>query len=382
MEINRNNYEEYFLLYADNELTDYEKGEVLKFIRENKDLEDEFKMIHDTICKPDNDINLENKSFLFRQNETSFITEKNYEEIFVLYHDNELTTDQKNKTDLFLNQHPEFEKEFEFFNKAKLYPDNSITFDDKQDLYKKEKAGRVVPIIFWRALAAAVFIGFGIWIMQEYYQPQNVQQPVAVKVKPTDKKLIEPKTTPLSSDKKQENVALVGKSKGNSLTDEKNAKPATALTNQLKKVSKENVKDNKDIASTSLVNSIIKGNKAETKKPAINIPEQKTNSDVAVSADNINSIPKIPSAEKTFTGDIEQKPLRTDNDQPAVQAHTASYVNDARDKNENYVFYNITTEEFRKSKVGGFLKKVKRIVERNNPITHLFSGDDKQVVSN
>ncbi len=71
MEINRDNYEEYFLLYADNELTDYEKIEVLKFIRANKDLEDEFKMIQDTICKPDHVV-MENKANLLRTNRKRF----------------------------------------------------------------------------------------------------------------------------------------------------------------------------------------------------------------------------------------------------------------------------------------------------------------------
>ena len=39
MNVNRNNYEEFFLLYADNELTDLQKAEVLMFLKENKDLE-------------------------------------------------------------------------------------------------------------------------------------------------------------------------------------------------------------------------------------------------------------------------------------------------------------------------------------------------------
>ena len=101
MNINRNNYEEYFLLYADNELTDSEKAEVLMFLKQNKDLEEEFRMIHHTISKPDVNVELADKSFLLRKNEGSFINEKNYEEVFVLYHDNELTDKQKKETEEF-----------------------------------------------------------------------------------------------------------------------------------------------------------------------------------------------------------------------------------------------------------------------------------------
>ncbi len=69
--------------------------------------------------------------------------------------------------------------------------------------------------------------------------------------------------------------------------------------------------------------------------------------------------------------------------QPQTVVESASYAVDQNNSNdENYVFYNVKAEEFKKSKVGGFLKKVKRIVERSNPITRLLSGDEKQVASN
>jgi hypothetical protein len=56
-----------------------------------------------------------------------------------------------------------------------------------------------------------------------------------------------------------------------------------------------------------------------------------------------------------------------------------SEVADVNTNNDNYFFYNVPSDEFKKSRVGGFLKKVKRIVERSNPITRLLSGDEKQV---
>ena len=68
--------------------------------------------------------------------------------------------------------------------------------------------------------------------------------------------------------------------------------------------------------------------------------------------------------------------------EPVADAQNASYVQNANDNNQNYVFYDITTEEFRKTKVGGFLKKVKRVIVRNNPISRLLTGDEGLVVSN
>ena len=48
-------------------------------------------------------------------------------------------------------------------------------------------------------------------------------------------------------------------------------------------------------------------------------------------------------------------------------AKPTSYIADAEVKSENYIFYNITTQDFKKSKVGNFLKKVKRVIESKIP---------------
>ncbi|MEO9004107.1 MAG: hypothetical protein ABI288_05190 [Ginsengibacter sp.] len=64
----------------------------------------------------------------------------------------------------------------------------------------------------------------------------------------------------------------------------------------------------------------------------------------------------------------------------AYNNSTAKTVyNNAINDGQNYVFYNISAEEFRKSKVGGFIKKIKRVVERNNPINRLFATGEEQL---
>ena len=66
MEINRQTYEEYFLLYADGELNESEMRAVEQFIKHNPDLSGEFGLIQDTVMKPDGSIIFENKELLFR----------------------------------------------------------------------------------------------------------------------------------------------------------------------------------------------------------------------------------------------------------------------------------------------------------------------------
>ncbi|MEO6819534.1 MAG: hypothetical protein ABI204_07400, partial [Ginsengibacter sp.] len=61
-----------------------------------------------------------------------------------------------------------------------------------------------------------------------------------------------------------------------------------------------------------------------------------------------------------------------------IKVTTAAYIT-PEESNDNYIFYNIPADKFTKSKVGAFLKKMKRIVDRNDPLKLIFSGEEKQV---
>ena len=69
MQINRQTYEEFFLLYADGELNGTEKKAVEDFVKENPDLSNEFNMIRDTVMHPDDSIIFENKELLYKNEE-------------------------------------------------------------------------------------------------------------------------------------------------------------------------------------------------------------------------------------------------------------------------------------------------------------------------
>ena len=60
-----------------------------------------------------------------------------------------------------------------------------------------------------------------------------------------------------------------------------------------------------------------------------------------------------------------------------ANAQTVSYM--PNEKSDNYVFYNVSEDKFKKSKLFGFLKKVKRVIERKSPFNH---NDNKEVVTN
>ena len=66
MNINRHNYEEFFLLYVDNELSASEKKAVDVFVQENPDLQAELLSLQQTVIKAE-DIVLEKKDWLMME---------------------------------------------------------------------------------------------------------------------------------------------------------------------------------------------------------------------------------------------------------------------------------------------------------------------------
>jgi hypothetical protein len=68
MEINRNNYETFLLLYLDRELNPSEMSDVDKFLNENADLQKEFSLLRQTVLAPPQVI-FDQKELLFRKEE-------------------------------------------------------------------------------------------------------------------------------------------------------------------------------------------------------------------------------------------------------------------------------------------------------------------------
>lgn len=165
MIINRHNYEELFMLYADNELSVADKQAVEQFVAENIDLKAEFNLIQQLILRPEEDsISFDQKELLYKS-ASDEITTVNAEEHFLLYIDNELTSKQKTQVETFVLQNPSLQENFTQL-KQTILPAEKIVCPDKASLYKKEEK----PVIYlWmrRIAVAAVFLALSIavWML-------------------------------------------------------------------------------------------------------------------------------------------------------------------------------------------------------------------------
>ena len=344
MNINRNNYEEYFLLYADKELSTEEKKRVEMFVKQNADLEEEFIMLQQSVVKPDNTIRLTDKNFLFKNE--GFIDETNYKEKFLLYVDNELSLSEIEETEKFVLTNPSLLNEFALLQQVRYEADTSIVFPDKISLYKKEDDTKVIPFR-WKALAAAVLLGIGLWTGISYLQKSKTDHGVTVK-----------QTVP------KQNTVI---SPVNQKNDGKNLVKTKDKQNIPMPKAEQNNFDNHVKKQIQPQQNVTVKNVQPINKPEVKVVDQKKE-DVVIDLPNKNEVNKTNDLPQPVN--IIEPNYKTVTTIPALQNNyiqPASYIADAEVKSENYIFYNITTEEFRKSKVGNFLKKVKRGIERKIP---------------
>jgi len=367
MIIDRNNYEEYFLRFADNELSEREKYALEAFVKLYPDLEEELAIIKLSIVKPDNDVRLQDKSFLFKQ-EDKFISPDNYQEVFVLYYDDELSASERRETETFVLENPAFKNEFELFKKIKLEPAKRIAFPNKRLLYKKDNDGKVLPM-WWKVLAAAVIVGLGIWVGLDYLLPHKNNLPVTGDNTPKKIRSINPVLTDTST------LVHVEKNKSES-TQIKNISSQKLIVKAVtskKNTSKMSTKK-ADVLNNSLV---IKKQKRSDTLPDNNIVNtaiEKENSNAVVKEEHtkndISLIKKDMNADNS-TGKIStQSDITINNKIVTPDVLTTSYVFEETESSGNYAFYNMSQERFSKTKLGGLLHKVKRVIERKllNPL--------------
>jgi len=154
MSINKNNYEEFLLLYIDGELDDNMSKKVELFIDQNINVKDEFNILLDTKLQQD-EVSYGDVSCLLKT-EKNEICLNNYEENFLLFIDDELTSKDKISVEKFVLQNPALQTEFITVKNTKL-PLEIIKHPYKEELYKKEK--KTIVFYLQRLVVAAIFIG-------------------------------------------------------------------------------------------------------------------------------------------------------------------------------------------------------------------------------
>ena len=373
MNITRHNYETFFLLYVDEELSATERKAVDVFVQENPDLQMELILLQQTVVKPD-DIVLDKKDWLYMQEDITALQEN-----LMLYADDELMPADKKSIETILSTDKTAKTEWNILQQTKLQPDMAVVFADKQSLYRKE-GGRVVGFKWWRAVAAAVLLGFGLWTgvaVYKNYRTTKTGTEELANSKKTNAAQIKNNTVSGNTtvtkqpDEKSaaENISSTTAQKNNDGLSTKNIKPAIEKNNNQNTVApKENTmvqNNNNKNPGNNLPKPALQNinNSGSNELAAQNVLPVNNNSN-NVSGNN-NDVVKTNPKENTTNAVIANiNNGKTDLKTTAVQVAN----NTTADGENNNRYLNVDDDKQKRTALGGFLRKAKRVLERTTNV--------------
>lgn len=384
MNIDRNNYEMYFLLYVDNELSAAQRNAVEKFIAENADLQTELQLLMKTAL-PSEDIVFTAKDILYKKE----LTPDSLQEQLLLQLDNELDTEAAGSLNAAIGGNNDLKREWNILQQTKLDPNEKFVFKHKKSLYRHE-SDRVIPIFFWRVAVAILIIGLVIFVGVSKLLNTSKTTDVAVE---NNRQLLR------EENKTKDKVNLPAENN----TPRLNENIAADNTNTT--IKKENLQQfKKDVAITQKENNtalpadnknvlpskqnIVPNNKIKDVEKAIvqnqqnglispdleNINNQDRNKKIAANVkDNINTLQDKnygkPSADKAIAKAVMQDPGKTiiDTELTVTDNEYAknAVINETESETNNNSILFINEEKVNRSRFSGLFRKVKRVLTRN-----------------
>ena len=167
MQIDRQNYEAYFLDYIEGKLNTAEIGSLLNFLASNPDLKAELDNYEAVTLIPESSIFVEKN--LLRKNSIGIqsVNESNFDEICIGRIEGSLDKNIEILFETYLKEHPEKIKEYDQYLKTILEPDDKVVFNEKSKL-KHVRINRKRAIIY-STLAAAASIAMILFVYKFYF---------------------------------------------------------------------------------------------------------------------------------------------------------------------------------------------------------------------
>jgi anti-sigma factor RsiW len=350
MPINRYNYESYFLLYIDKELSDQEQAEVEDFVAQHPDLAEELSLLKKTVLPAASATGFDFANLIKPETGDLDISPENHEAYFARYVDEELNPLEKEAVEKFVLKHPDAQESFEWMQKAKLKPELEIVFEPKSLLYRKEEEERKPVWIFalrWAAAAAIILLA-GIWWLQRPVLQNDIdaltQQPVEL---PSNTEQTVDPSTLVAQDKPAERV------QENNLTQ-------TVLPQE----KKQNQKASFAVTSTREERTISKI--ADLKSSPL---QEKPELQTALVAKNLDpKRPDAPIKAPIVQNQIIDQPMQLKGMEEEKTTYVALTTNDS----EEEPLYVGNTEVNKKNGLRGVIRKASRLIEKN---TSLGNGE-------
>ena len=133
MNINRENYEIYFLDYHEGRLEPGQVAELLVFLEAHPELKEEFEDFENIPVAPDMSVYFAEKTSLKKNNVSDFgpINASNYESYFIAETEKQLTPDEQLWLAGFMERNPGLTNDLELYIKTRIQPDLQIQYPGK-----------------------------------------------------------------------------------------------------------------------------------------------------------------------------------------------------------------------------------------------------------
>jgi hypothetical protein len=338
MNINRHNYESYFLLYIDKELSGAEMRAVEEFVKQNVDLKSELEQWQLSVLQEE-ECSYGNKEQLFKKETITAQEEAN----LILLLDGELSEEEAIHLKKTISSNKSLAKEWELLEQTKLVEEDDCIFENKELLYRKEEKVRPVYSMVRWAVAAAL-LGMGFYAGYKILNKQDASLGSAI--------AIENNTKPTQASPQNTITALNNKE--------------DSLVNQAPNINQQNDQTKIAVADKARVNNVINVEKKDTEKyreqPTENYIKTREESPVLLASNNDNL--KIKNLEPIdITPDLNAKlpakrPELIDINIMETQTNRNALTTAFNNKSDNDRILYMDKEVVEKTKVGKFLKKV------------------------
>jgi hypothetical protein len=158
MNINRNNYEAYFLDYFENRLSSEDLKDLMTFLSSNPDLLIEFNVFENITLETANSVYNDKFKLKKTLSDIKVINETNLDEFCISKIEGDIDNAADIKLLTYFEENPTKKASYELYLKLKLKPDYSIRFDGKSKLKRKYLGKSSLRPIYYIAAAAAILL--------------------------------------------------------------------------------------------------------------------------------------------------------------------------------------------------------------------------------
>lgn len=374
MKINRNNYEEFFLLYADNELTAEERAIVEGFVTLHPDLGEELNILTQTRLPAEEQFIYTDKASLLRHADIIPVNEYNYNEYFLSYVDNELNPEEKKSVETFIALHKDKQAELLLLQRVKMQPEENIRFHNKDILYRTEKKPARIAYMRWVSIAAAAAVivtGIAVWT--------NINNNETVTGDNANALIAGTNAVKESSD--QQKQAIPGEITSSNEEDVATGEKITGKADRsADHQPQEKIAGRKESKNTEPVSSAFQKATIAEEKNENNIALAPVNEQITERIHNkpVVNEQQIAAGNNIATPDRDVKPLILDETAFSGADKPFTNENQAAKHNDPVVFFDTDDNDKKpKGKLRGLLRKASRIIDH---ATNAGEANNQQVV--